>query len=165
MQDIKHIDVCWKTEDYTNLDYFDPGTDPKNFPGYDLPIYKHSMTNEVYHLPKPMPNFIDTILDQFAYDIKAPAINLMKPGQVLPFHGDLYTNYIKRYNVTDLNKINRFIIFLEDAKMGHMFAFEEKVYHDWKAGDVIGWSGQKKHAAYNMGNTNRYTVQITCTNI
>ena len=166
MQDIKHIDVCWSPEDYINLDYYDPGTDPKDFPGYNFPAYgKNNMTNEVYHLPAPMPKFVNKVLAMFDYDIKAPALNLMRPGQVLPFHQDVYTNYCKKYLINDLNKIDRFIIFLEDAKMGHMFAFEDKVYYKWQAGDVVSWSGQTPHAAYNIGNTNRYTLQITCTKI
>ena len=74
-------------------------------------------------------------------------------------------HYCKKYLINDLNKIDRFIIFLEDAKMGHMFAFEDKVYYKWQAGDVVSWSGQTPHAAYNIGNTNRYTLQITCTKI
>ena len=100
MQDIKHIDVCWTAEDYINLDYYDPGTDPKDFPGYNFPAYgKNNMTNEVYHLPAPMPKFVDKVLDMFDYNIKAPALNLMRPGQVLPFHQDVYTNYCKKYKI------------------------------------------------------------------
>ena len=165
MQKIKHIDVCWTPEDYVHLDFYDPGTFLSHVSDYNFPAYtKFNCTNLIYHLPKPMPQFVDKVLKEFDYDIKAPALNLMHPGQVLPMHGDQYKNFVKRYNVPDLNNIERYIIFLEDAKPGHMFAFEEKVYYKWKAGDVVSWRGAKKHAAYNIGNTNRYTLQITCIN-
>jgi hypothetical protein len=165
MQDIKNVQVCWNKNDYVNLDYYDPGAKAEDFPGYNFPTFANNLTNEVYHMPNPMPGFVDKVLAQFDYDIKSPAFNLMKPGQVLPFHKDQYGQYIKKYNLTDITKIQRYIIFLEDAKLGHMFAFEEKVFYNWKAGDVVSWTGQKKHAAYNMGTENRYTLQITCTKI
>ena len=82
----------------------------------------------------------------------------------MPLHGDHYTNFLKAYDIKDVNDIHRYIIFLEDAKLGHMMQIEKQVYADWQAGDVVGWPGTTSHAAYNMGIEHRYTMQITCSN-
>ena len=78
MQKIKHIDVCWTPEDYVHLDFYDPGTFLSHVSDYNFPAYtKFNCTNLIYHLPKPMPQFVDKVLKEFDYEIKAPALNLM----------------------------------------------------------------------------------------
>ena len=59
-------------------------------------------------------------------------------------------------------QLKNYIVFLEDAKRGHLFQIEKEVLADWKCGDWISWTGSTLHAAYNMGIEHRYTMQVTC---
>ena len=160
------IKVCWQPEEYIDLDYTLNlgGYGDKIFKQYMHEPYKNSISNDVYALPNPMPKFVDEVMNNFKYDIVGVAFNRTPPGCILPLHGDYYTNFLKAYNINDINKIHRYILFLEDAKLGHMMQIEKKVYADWKAGDLVDWWGDSLHAAYNMGVEYRYTLQITCSN-
>jgi hypothetical protein len=83
------------------------------------------------------------------------------PGNYLPMHSDKYGFYSKKYNVTDLNDIKRYIIFLDDCSSGHMLVVKDTVYSNWKKGDIVGWQGTDLHSAINLGMTNRYTLTVT----
>ena len=83
------------------------------------------------------------------------------PGHYLPEHQDKYGFYAKNFNVTDLEKIYRAVVFLEDHKPGHFLTVKDKVYSSWKAGDVAEWKGTTPHSAINLGLEPRYTLQIT----
>lgn len=92
---------------------------------------------------------------------KSYALHKMRPGLVLPFHSDLYSKYSKYYNVPDINNIVRVIIFVEDWLPGHILQFVDYNVPVWKSGEFVIWSGSTKHLAANLGNHDRYTLQIT----
>ena len=85
----------------------------------------------------------------------------LSPGHYLPNHQDRYGFYSKEYGVTDLNTIKRYVIFAEDWQPGHFLTVNNEVYSNWKAGDVVGWTGTTTHSAINVGNKYRYTIQVT----
>ena len=162
---ITNIKVCWVVQDFINLKYETlGGYGANNYIQYSQEPYKHIINNDVYSLPNPMPTFVDEVVKQFNYDIVAVAFNRTPPGNILPIHSDLYGNFVKAYNIKDINNIHRYILFLEDAKIGHMLQIANTVHTEWKAGDVMSWTGSTPHAAYNMGYEHRYTMQITCSN-
>ena len=39
---------------------------------------------------------------------------------------------------------------------------EDEIWCNYKLGDYVWWKGSAKHAAFNMGTEDRYTLQITC---
>ena len=84
-----------------------------------------------------------------------------KPGQYFPMHRDLYGVFRQKFNISDISTIWRYVIFLEDSEPGHILQVEDKIYHQWKKGDSIGWSGSTAHLAANLGVVDRYTLQIT----
>ena len=162
---ITKIKVCWNIQDFINLDYKTlGGYGSNNYIQYSQDPYKHIINNDVYSMPNPMPKFVNKVTTQFDYDIVAVAFNRTPPGNILPLHSDLYENYVKAYEINDINNIHRYIIFLEDAKIGHMMQIGNNVFTQWKAGDVCSWKGSTLHAAYNMGYEHRYTMQVTCSN-
>ena len=162
---ITKIKVCWNIQDFINLDYKTlGGYGSNNYIQYSQDPYKHIINNDVYSMPNPMPKFVDEVTSQFDYDVVAVAFNRTPPGNILPLHSDLYENYVKAYNINDINNIHRYIIFLEDAKIGHIMQIGNNVFTQWKAGDVCSWQGSTLHAAYNMGYEHRYTMQVTCSN-
>ena len=160
---MKKIDVCWTRQDFVDLDYKSlGGYGTANFINFTHDVYKKSINNDVYSMPNPMPKFVDSVLKNFKYKIKAVAFNRTPPGNFLPLHCDLYTKFIEKFHIADPNQIHRFIIFLEHSKPGHLMQIENTVIADWSAGDYVDWSGSTKHAAYNLGWDHRYTLQITC---
>ena len=85
----------------------------------------------------------------------------LRPGHYLPLHKDKYGFYSKKYNISDLDLIKRYIIFLEDCSPGQMLIVKDTVYSNWKAGDIAHWQGTDIHSAVNLGMTDRYTLQVT----
>ena len=157
------VKVIWTRDDFVNLKYISKGGYGREpFLSYKDKIYKQMINNDVYHLPNPMPSFVDTVLKNFDYTIKSAALNKTPPGNILPLHKDNYKIFMEKNNLTDPNLITRFIIFLEDSKPGHLMQIKDVVYSRWQAGDVVEWSGETLHAAYNLGNEDRYTLQVTC---
>lgn len=89
------------------------------------------------------------------------ALSLMEPGMILPLHKDRYNYYIKMHNILDVNSICRVIIFLEEWKQGHVSQIGKKLTPQWEAGDWVYWTGETDHLAANLGNENRYVLQLT----
>jgi len=107
-------------------------------------------------------HIIDTVSKHFV-DLEHIGVcfHCLTPGHYLPPHQDKYGYYSKAHNVLDLNLIKRYVIFAEDWEQGHLLTVGSTVYSNWKAGDIVGWSGTTLHSAVNVGNKNRYTIQVT----
>ena len=153
--------------EYKELDYDFISTYQVNpsFSSYTHEQYKSFIGNDAYFLPKPMPSFIETILnnDPFDYyEIKSPGFHRIRPGMGLPLHVDEYKKFRELHNIKNVDDVRRYIIFLESSKPGHIAQIGDKIYNDWKAGNYISWEGPTEHAALNLGTSNRYTLQITC---
>jgi hypothetical protein len=76
------------------------------------------------------------------------------PGQMQPMHFDPHL----------INKKNpqRYTMFLEDWKPGHVFVWDDKYISDYKAGDLFKWyDPMMYHGVVNIGHETRYTLQIT----
>lgn len=100
--------------------------------------------------------------DYFSWlDSKVYAIHCMHPGCALPEHSDKYPYYSRTHHITDIDSIQRIIVFLEDKQPGHRFTLEGMEVDTWRAGDWVSWTGATTHGAYNEGIANRYTLQIT----
>ncbi len=89
------------------------------------------------------------------------AFHRLTPGNYLPTHTDKYGFYRKKHNIDDINKVHRYIIFLDHCKDGHLLIVDNQVYNHWRAGDIVGWVGETPHSAINLGIEDRYTLQIT----
>jgi hypothetical protein len=87
----------------------------------------------------------------------------MTPGTVLPEHRDTYRRFREVYNVTDIDEIVRCVVFLEDWQSGHYFEIDRQPIVSWIKGHCVCWKGDVPHMAANLGETNRYTLQITGT--
>ena len=85
----------------------------------------------------------------------------MGPGTTLPNHSDTYARFREIYNIKDPSKIFRAVVFLENWQSGHYFEVNEDPVVEWAAGETVIWQYDTKHLAANIGNTDRYTLQIT----
>lgn len=158
-----HIIPNWTKSEYTNLEYTEE---------YFRDIEQlNSWKSAGHHLPNTT-IFISPVVTttQFTKFIKSQfpqlihigiCFHLLPPGHYLPLHIDAYGFYTKKYNITDINKIHRYIMFLEDSQPGHLLSIGNNTYSSWLAGNVYGFAGATPHSATNLGMTSRYTLQIT----
>lgn len=89
------------------------------------------------------------------------AFHRVSPGRFLPMHADTYDFFRAKFGITDIDRIQRTIVFIEDAADGHVLIVGDKCYMNWRAGDTATWSGATPHLAANLGTVDRYTLQIT----
>jgi hypothetical protein len=85
----------------------------------------------------------------------------MRPGDVIPEHGDTFQRFCKLYDISDIRQITRYIVFLETWQSGHYLEIDGAPISLWSAGEWVSWNGSTKHTAANLGSTNRYTLQLT----
>ena len=119
----------------------------------DIDIFINNNVHEQFH----------KILKKFKIQNPVLALNKMTPGQILPFHTDKYSTYCKKNKIKNKKNIIRIIVFLEDTKAGHQLWIEDKMCIG-SAGSYFGWEYGTKHMAANLGEQDRYTLQITGVN-
>jgi len=96
------------------------------------------------------------------FDLKNIVCDLSKytPGMILPWHTDNYPTYSRNMNIADKNLIVRIIVFLHDPMPGHQLWIKDHLCSG-KAGSWFSWVGDTKHMAANLGESDRYVIQIT----
>lgn len=133
------VDVIWKPSDYLEL----PESTVKHWEPY----------GEV-------PDVFWTVTKQFGLGKPIVGVNTYTPGQIIPWHADLYQHYRNENNIPDDKQIVRIIVFLHDQKAGHQLWIEDQICIG-NAGAYFGWIDQTEHMAGNVGHEDRYVLQIT----
>lgn len=153
------IPVSWSEKDYTELtDWSDHFT----FFGFDT----KEENKKIYHknigvlIPEKLLPVFDQIPSYFDLEDIVCDLSKYKPGMLLPWHVDTYQTYSKNMKIDDLDKIVRIIVFLHDSHPGQQLWVEDK-FCAGPAGSWFSWSGQTKHMAANLGEQDRYVIQIT----
>jgi len=158
-----HITPFWTTDEYVTLDYTaeyfrDPTQlDRWKAVGHHLPSTTISISPVTTSTK--FSKEIETHFDHLTH--VGICHHLLEPGHYLPVHEDAFGFYTNKYGITDINRIHRYIIFLEDSQPGHLLTIGDTTYSQWSAGDVQSFSGATQHSAINLGMTPRYTLQIT----
>ena len=95
------------------------------------------------------------------FDLKDSVYAFAKytPGLILPWHRDNYPTYA-RNKKADVDRIVRIMIFMHDPAPGHQLWIEDK-FCTGPAGSWFSWQGATKHMAANLGETDRYVIQVT----
>jgi len=98
-----------------------------------------------------------------SFDVRPPCENSahfhwwiikMMPGDFMPMHRDPHTSYEKNSR--------RFWMSLKDWERGHIFAYEDQIITNYKAGDVYMYeNAQALHGAANIGLTPRIVLQFS----
>jgi len=153
------ISPVWSENDYKDLPWYENDVHEERFNAtvdtatYDIGVL---ICNE--NLPQVFYNILSL------FDINKPvvAVNKLSPGQILPYHRDKFSTYIKRNNIKETDTIVRYIVFLHEQKAGHQLWIEDK-FCTGKAGSYFGWEGNTIHMAANLGWEDRYILQITGT--
>ncbi len=113
------------------------------------------------------PDWAHRIKDMFEgiVDNMMVTVNLVKPGYFIPPHKDQFLklqNYALTQNLDLENKEPiRINVFLQDHKLGHFFEMENEVCMNYKKGDFVIIRLGKIHSVINIGNENRYTLQVS----
>lgn len=162
---IKHILPLWDIEDYRDIEY-------QQTWHKDLELNQRYMDHG--HLREAMwiynrfetmglPDSAEYIRSFFAdFDNVTLSAMLLKPGNYLPLHWDLYGAYRRVFDIGD-RRVFRAMIMLEDSYPGQIFQLGDQTWGQWKAGSVFGWYDAEPHATYNFSFHNRYAMQITAT--
>lgn len=158
-----HIDSWWD-DSFKELNYIN-----KPIPNqHDIPRWENeygkglSFIGGVYDMSQPLPSYAAPFLSMMKNWTNV-GITFFKLDslQALPLHKDTYTKFQEIYKITDLTKIWRCVVFLEDWKSGHYLEVNGTAIVNWKRGDYTYWQYDVEHYAGNFGTEPRYTLQIT----
>ena len=153
------IPVTWTPEDYIENTVWYKHSNLGGFitDGRQLSLYNNNVGVLV---PKKLLPVFETVTEYF--NLKNLVFDLSKytPGMILPWHFDDYPTYSKNMQISDKNRIVRIIVFLHDSMPGHQLWIEDKLCQG-RAGSWFSWAGQTRHMAANLGETDRYVIQLT----
>jgi len=100
------------------------------------------------------------IVDQLPLDRAVATLTRQDPGQILPWHQDRFF-MLRRLNPDDPRPIWRFLMFMEDWKIGHVLQVGDSFLHHWHQGDVYVWRPGMHHVSANIGLEIKWTCNIT----
>jgi len=156
--------------DYVNLEY----PERRQFPddetvnrwkslGHLYVNYTGLLREEYRGVPQWCHDIVNVIKKEYKVINTSLSVYCMPPGTIMPEHRDTYPRYRKINNIEDQNSVCRFLVFLDDWKSGHYFELNRFPIVNWERGDCYMWRGDAPHMAANLGDENRYTMQITAT--
>lgn len=160
-----HIPVFWDDE-FKFLDYVhEEFNDSESLRKWKQLGYSDKFTGDMCDMRSLQPSWNQKFIDFFSArgwkDI-GTSYYRMTPGTILPTHQDLYSRYIDIFNLRGQEQsIRRAVVFLEDWKPGHYGEYVDVPYVNWRAGDTVEWAYDTPHMAANMGQADRYTLQVT----
>ena len=158
-----HIASWWDLR-HRDLDYInEPFNDQASLDKWKkLGFVQSKFTGDMYDMRFDAPDWIDGFGAYFK-DWKniGWSVYRMGPETILPNHSDLYSRYKQVHGLSDSKNIWRAVVFLESWQSGHYIEIDGNGITGWSAGDYIAWNDDVKHLAANMGETNRYTLQLT----
>ena len=159
------IPVFWNDE-FKYLNYIqEPFNDLECLAKWQAQGYGHKVTGAMCDMRFAQPSwnakFIEIFTEMGWKDV-GTSYYRMGTGTVMPTHTDLYSRYVRVHDLHGQeHRINRAIVFLEDWRSGHYSEVNGRPIVDWHAGQCVSWSYSTPHSAANLGQADRYTLQIT----
>jgi len=117
----------------------------------------------MYDMRNSEPVWVDPFRNVFPFERFSWSCYRMTPGCVLPAHRDTYDRFKLVHGLETTHSVVRAIVFLEDWASGHYLEMNGIPFTEWRAGDWVSWHDDFLHLAANMGQTDRYTLQLTGT--
>jgi hypothetical protein len=156
-----HTELVWT--DHRDLPYCnEPFNDSESVKLWrSLGYTQTRFTGDMYDMRQSQPEWMPAVQQQFDWQCFSWSVYRMCPGTVLPAHSDTYARFRDIHGITDPDRIWRAVIFLEPWASGHYFEIDGHPYTKWQAGDTVVWQNTVPHLAANVGQTDRYTLQIT----
>lgn len=165
-----HIDIDFVTDEMLEETVFKETNHIQfNWDELGIPRPKESQVCAIVHqsFGDDCPAWAHQIKEMFADKIQhgMVTVNLIKPGFFIPPHKDAFfklRQYASDNNIDLTNKEPvRINVFLQDHKLGHFFEMENEVCMNYKKGDFTVIKLGKTHSVINIGNENRYTLQVS----
>ncbi len=123
--------------------------------------FKNSNTSFFQIFDKNFPKTHSKLSKLFKLKKAVSSIIIQEPGNTLPYHRDTFINFKLKNGLDPKNEsVVRYMVFLENRKIGHYFEVEDNVISKWKKGDVIFW-GNNYHMGANSGSHYKATLNIT----
>lgn len=94
--------------------------------------------------------------EQLSYHVVS--IIKIDPGNTVPNHVDAHFKVQEKFGIGDTA---RYLIMLEDWKIGHYYEIHAQPYTKWRAGDWVKFGPGDWHLAGNMGDEPFYSMQVT----
>jgi len=164
------IPVHWRPKDYEQLPWYrNPdrnkgfATSEENYNIYGervgCYIPKFEEAGKGIFIPDDVDKVFGYVLNYFDLNDSVYAFAKYTPGMILPWHKDNYPTYAKNKSA-EVKRIVRIMIFLQDPLPGHQLWIEDKFCSGSK-GSWFSWQGDTKHMAANLGESDRYVIQLT----
>jgi hypothetical protein len=153
------VPVSWTVADYTEKTAWYQHDGGKGFTTTDKNHDIYSKNIGVL-IPRAVLPVFSQVTEYFDLEDIVCDLSKYTPGMMLPWHHDDYPTYSKNMNVTDKNKIVRIIVFLHQSQPGHQLWIEDRLCSG-AAGTWFSWIGATRHMAANLGESDRYVIQIT----
>lgn len=160
-----HLPVFWD-DTFKNLNYVhEQFNDISSLNKWQDMGYGPKVTGDMCDMrsvqPKWNKKFIE-IFTQMGWKDVGTSYYRMGSGTVMPTHSDLYLKYVDLFGLQSKeHRIRRAIVFLESWKSGHYSEVANHPIVNWDAGQSVMWDYDTPHSAANLGEEDRYTLQIT----
>jgi len=155
------IPVFWTSQNYIDAGWY---RHPDRTHGFSTESDNYKIYGDNIGVYIPADDKLDPIFEQafdfFDLDELVFSLSKYRPGMILPWHRDNYPTYSRNKGIMEPEGIVRIMVFLEDAAPGHQLWIEDRLCTG-KAGSWFAWQGRAKHMAANIGETDRYVLQIT----
>ena len=159
-----HVDPWWDLR-HRDLKYIhEQFNDPESLSKWRRLGYTQTrFTGDMYDMRNAEPDWVTPFRNIFQYERFGWSFYRMPPGSVLPAHRDTYDRFKLIHGLEATHSVVRTIVFLEDWASGHYLEMNGEPFTGWCAGDWVSWRDDFLHLAANMGQTDRYTLQLTGT--
>lgn len=154
-----NIPVFWNKQHYVDSEWY---KHPDKIHGFstDNENYKIYGENIGVYIPKKVDPIFENVSNFFNLKELVYNLSMYKPGMILPWHSDNYPTYSKNKKLKDLKNVVRIMVLLHDSSPGHQLWIGDE-FCSGPSGSWFSWQGQIRHMAANLGEVNRYVLQIT----
>jgi hypothetical protein len=152
----RHIDNFW-SEALSSYEF--PQRVSLDQRNYFHPNYKDSSNDLLQGFDDELPSVCQQFYTALNITQGSMSWTCIRPGNTIPTHSDNFYKLRLKYNV-DVSQCVRYLIFLEDWKLGHFVEFQECIITKWKSGDVWRFDVNSMHCAANASNSNFYSCQV-----
>ncbi|MDX1952653.1 MAG: hypothetical protein SFY81_10745 [Verrucomicrobiota bacterium] len=105
--------------------------------------------------------FISSLLQLSGLGKPSAVLIKQLPGQMLPWHCDLFHTYRSTVSVKPDETVVRYLVAMEAWDWGHYLAIGNSVWHQWECGEAISWPYLMYHGSANCGRSPKFTLSIT----
>jgi hypothetical protein len=159
-----HVDPWWDLQ-HRDLNYINEKFDDT----YSLREWRRlgytqaRFAGDMYDMTHAEPDWIVPFRTIFPFERFSWNLCRMPPGRVLPARKDTYDRFKLVHGLETTHNVVCTIVFLEDWASGHYLEMNGRPFTGWRAGDWVSWRNDFLHLTANMGQTDRYTLQLTGT--